>query len=353
MNLVMELHSVSHAMTRFTGRNEEKGNLAREIGSEEMKEPMIPGGYIMLSRKIIESEIWDKPPLYMKVWIYLLSLAQHTEYKGLKRGQLYTSIPKIREACSWYVGARKETPTAREVRNVLDWMRGKSPTKKASRKPFEQSPSVNPNSNMIVTTKVTHGMIVTIENYDVYQTSANYERHTERQDERQDETPLNSSGGSQYKQECIKNEKNDKEKDSWLDAAEPSPENEDLKKIEHHFIQRRGIGILPSASDLESMKSLLDDNIPLSEIIAGIDQAFDRYKPKHRRDGIKRFAYCETVIRSMYQKKKEREQIQQQGGYNHAINGERGTQDTKDSSGKESFTGSYYDQFEGLFGEGG
>src|SRR5690606_19159914 len=154
------------------------------------------------------------------------------------------------------------------------------------------------------------------ENYDVYQS-----RKDEKKTENSHESDTKQTQKHTNKNE--KNYKNDKEKDSWLDASDPSPENEALKKIENHFIQRRGIGIIPSASDIESMKSLLDDNIPLSEIIAGIDLAFDRYKPKHRRDGIKRFAYCETVIRSMYQKKKEREQIQQQGGYNNAINGER------------------------------
>jgi len=42
-----------------------------------MKEILIPGGYILLSRKLIESEIFKKPPLYIKVWNYLLLKAQH------------------------------------------------------------------------------------------------------------------------------------------------------------------------------------------------------------------------------------------------------------------------------------
>ena len=67
-------------------------------------------GFILLSRSLIESEIFSKPPLYLKVWIYLLTRAQHTDYKGLKRGQLYISIPEIQEACSHFEGFRKETP---------------------------------------------------------------------------------------------------------------------------------------------------------------------------------------------------------------------------------------------------
>lgn len=65
-----------------------------------MREPKISGGYVLLPRKIIDSEIINKPPLYLKVWIYLLQIAQHTDYKQLKRGQVRTSIPEIIEACS-------------------------------------------------------------------------------------------------------------------------------------------------------------------------------------------------------------------------------------------------------------
>ena len=68
-------------------------------------------GYILESRKILESEIWNKPPLYFKVWHYLLLNAQHGDYKGLKRGQLITSIPEIQEACSYNVGYRKVKPS--------------------------------------------------------------------------------------------------------------------------------------------------------------------------------------------------------------------------------------------------
>jgi hypothetical protein len=167
----------------------------------------IPGGAIIIARRIIDSEIMKKPPLYMKVWIYLLARAQHKDYKQLKRGQLITSIPEIREACSWYVGARKVKPTEREVRSVLDWMRGKSKTvSSVSRNPNEQSSSVSPNVAMISSSKVTHGLLITIENYSVYQSLDNYERRTETKDERQGEKSSNVAGATEYKQECNKNE---------------------------------------------------------------------------------------------------------------------------------------------------
>ena len=131
-------------------------------------------GYIIESRTILNSEIWKKPPLYFKVWHYLLLKAQHADYKDLKRGQLYTSIGEIREACSYYVGYRKETPSRKEIWSILEWLRN----------PYEGNAEGNTKGNdernMIVTTKATHGILVTICNYNVYQDPKFYEGNDER-----------------------------------------------------------------------------------------------------------------------------------------------------------------------------
>ena len=60
----------------------------------------IPGGCILLSRKILENELFkDTPPAYFKVFIWLLLKAQHKPYKKLKRGQLWTTYRAIALAC--------------------------------------------------------------------------------------------------------------------------------------------------------------------------------------------------------------------------------------------------------------
>ncbi len=159
-----------------------------------MKEPLIPGGYILLSRKIIESEIWDKPPLYIKVWVYLLSKAQHQDYKQLKRGQLWTSIPEIQEACSWYVGFRKETPSKDQIYRIIDWLR----------KSHEQADEKDTTTSMITTMKATQGLLVKIVNYNVYQTSENYERNKERGNEKD----MNTTRPQQHRDNINKNVKN-------------------------------------------------------------------------------------------------------------------------------------------------
>lgn len=130
---------------------------------------MIQGGYILVSRKIEDSNIMSKPPLYLKVWVWLLLRAKFADSEGLKRGQVRTSMPEIREAMAYKTGYRRTIPSIKEIRDVLDWLRSpcEGPTK----------------GTMTVTTKVTHGQIITICNYDYYQNSKNYEGHNDGHNE--------------------------------------------------------------------------------------------------------------------------------------------------------------------------
>lgn len=155
-----------------------------------MDTPKIKGGYVLLPRIILDSPIMNKPPLYYKVWEYLLLNAQHRDYKGLKRGQLFTSIPRIQEAMSWTSGFRKETPSKKQIFGILEWLRNPN--------------GGNAEVTMIVTTKVTHGMIVTICHYNDFQDSSAYEGNNEGNDGK----PMEVEAGEQYKQECFKNDKN-------------------------------------------------------------------------------------------------------------------------------------------------
>ncbi|RMC93047.1 DNA replication protein DnaD [Clostridium autoethanogenum] len=138
-----------------------------------MIEPNIKGGYILLSRTLIESQIFDKPPLYLKVWIYLLSKAQHKDFKRLKRGELWTSISEIREACNWYVGYRKETPTKKQIYTILEWLRN----------PCKWNRERTEKGTMIETTKGTQGMLININKYSFYQDPKNYEGNNQNKNE--------------------------------------------------------------------------------------------------------------------------------------------------------------------------
>jgi uncharacterized phage protein (TIGR02220 family) len=137
-------------------------------------QPKIPGGYILISRRLIESRIMSKPPLYLKVWVWMLLRAQHKEFSGLKKGQLRASIPEVQEAMTYKAGYRTVKPSYKEIRQVFDWLRN----------PDEALAEGTMKGTMIVTTKGTHKMTINIENYCYYQDPNNYEGHTEGQDEK-------------------------------------------------------------------------------------------------------------------------------------------------------------------------
>lgn len=180
-----------------------------------VEQPIIPGGYILLSRRILGSAIWSKPPLYLKIWVYLLTQAQHQEFKGLKRGQLWTSIPEIQEAMAYKVGFRTEKPTKKQVWGVLEWLR--SPTEASpTRFPDEGTATVTMTEPMIVTTKVTHGLLVNIVNYDFYQDSKNYERNVERNDE----GTTKERRGERQGNNIYKNDKNEKKIEDHLSKTD-------------------------------------------------------------------------------------------------------------------------------------
>lgn len=122
-----------------------------------------------MSRKLIESEIWENPPIYLKVWMYLLLKAQFKPYKNLERGQLVVSIPEIIEACSYKVGYRTEKPTKSQIFNILEWLRNSN----------EASDEGYTNETMIETMKTTRGMVVNVSNYNVYQDPKSYEQNDE------------------------------------------------------------------------------------------------------------------------------------------------------------------------------
>lgn len=160
---------------------------------------LIEGGYFLISRKIIESKIWYKPPLYIKVWIYLLSKAQHKDFKELKRGQLWTSIPKIQEACSWYVGYRKEKPSKKQIYTILEWLRN----------PCEQDNEGTATDTMIETTKGTQGLLVSIDNYSVYQDPKSYEGNNEGNNERTTKELRREKQGNNINNDDYNNDNNE------------------------------------------------------------------------------------------------------------------------------------------------
>jgi len=121
------------------------------------------GGFILLARKILDNPVlMNGPPLYLKLWIWILMEANWKDRGTLKRGQLVATILDMQKAVSWKVGYRVRYPTKDEIRSAYEAF-----TK----------------ATMITTMKTTRGMVITICNYDKYQVPENYEPHNEPHNE--------------------------------------------------------------------------------------------------------------------------------------------------------------------------
>lgn len=138
------------------------------------------GGYVLLAKRILDSGLMAKPPLHLKLWVWMLTRAEWREGAKLKRGQLHTSIAEMREAMSYMVGYRKVKPTVKEIRSAYEGFA---------------------KGTMIDTTKGTRGMVITIRNYDKYQNPKNYEGH----DEGHDEKYTKGREGAQDRERILKN----------------------------------------------------------------------------------------------------------------------------------------------------
>ena len=77
-----------------------------------MNSEPIQGGFILLSRKLLKSGIMEMPPLYLKLWIWMLMQASFKDHGNLKRGQFFTSYKKMQKAMAHKVGWQKLLDTA-------------------------------------------------------------------------------------------------------------------------------------------------------------------------------------------------------------------------------------------------
>lgn len=123
------------------------------------KGPAIPGGYILKARKTLTSAIMDKPPLWAKLWDWMLLKASHRDHGGLRKGQFLTTLDEARRAMSWRVGYRTESPTLEQVRNAIEGL---------------------VREGMVATARARGGTLVTVLNYAFYQDPKNYEGRSGR-----------------------------------------------------------------------------------------------------------------------------------------------------------------------------
>ena len=138
-----------------------------------MDNEIINGGFILLSRQILCSEIWRKPPEWLKLFLYILLKVNHKD--GLfPRGSNFFNFKED----------RPPKVTLTQVYEFLRWAKSET-------------------ISFCTTEKTTRGVILKVNNYDYYQSLVNYQFQQENQ-------PSSNSTPTQlqhYKQEC-KNERN-------------------------------------------------------------------------------------------------------------------------------------------------
>lgn len=167
-----------------------------------MKQPIIPGGAILISRQMIDSEIfYSKPSEWLKLWIYILCRVAFKTDKKYKRGELFLKYEWISES----TGASKG-----QIDKFIRWAKS---------------------VDMISTRKSTRGFIVKVNNYGHYQQLDNYYY----------DIPVDTENAVRSKQSrnkvdtIQKNEKNDKNVNipiSSKSKISPSLDDKEITKEE-------------------------------------------------------------------------------------------------------------------------
>jgi hypothetical protein len=233
---------------------------------------IIEKGYILLARNILESEISKKPPHFREIWIWLLQKANHAprNIKGtlINRGQLLASRPQIIEALSWETGKYTLTDVQCAFRFLIK-------------------------RKMIETNKSTRTMIVTICNYDDYQTPANYQVHNQSINKPQSvHNQFVKSPDDKQKQKNYKNYNNSK-----MCVFKENTHTFFRIDVEKLFSERETVlgkqanmGAVTKFYDNYNIKGWMNDGKPIEDLIPFVDQWIntdDEKRPKVKRMVIK------------------------------------------------------------------
>ncbi len=123
-------------------------------------------GAFQLSRSLFTSDIWEMPPTYLKIFIYIIGKANHERkrYRGftVERGQYFCHSGELLDQLRYYIGCCRKNASDSTAKRVLKYLR---------------------DTNRITTAKKPRGILITVINYDKYQNLTNYERTKEHTNE--------------------------------------------------------------------------------------------------------------------------------------------------------------------------
>lgn len=135
----------------------------------------IQGGHFLISRKVFDSAIWQKPPQYYRLLSWLIGKAVFRSghiFKGhiLKRGELIATYREIANALSYRLNRATIKPTLKEIRIMLSWLQSEG---MILLKPLTGGTLPNQGRPKDFTGAYI-GMLIFIVNYDTYQDSKSY-----------------------------------------------------------------------------------------------------------------------------------------------------------------------------------
>ncbi len=239
------------------------------------EEGCLSSGWVKLHRKILDHEIWNDLTTF-RLFTLLLLKANHQEKKKingleLKQGQYIRSYSKLSEDLAYKEGRGMKSPSKATIMRSAKKLQ----------------------SNGIVTISETvNGTMFTIVNYQLYQ---DFDGNREAFRETVTKPFVNRiQNEDETKSEPYQELKNLRIKEK---ERQPSSEQDltPFQKIEDKYLSRKG-GMFTTPYDVAAINRILDQQIPIEDVLAWIDEIFDRYVPKHRADGIKSFTYCEQGI---------------------------------------------------------
>ena len=136
----------------------------------------------MTARKIFDSDLWQKPPSYLKTWVWIIGNANHSDSKDgkIKRGQLITSYDVIANALGHYYNRQRIIPTIKQLRTILKWLEDQDMIKVTPLKASDSGTLTNRGRHH-GQTRAYIGLLIHVVNYDTYQDITVYKgRHLGR-----------------------------------------------------------------------------------------------------------------------------------------------------------------------------
>jgi hypothetical protein len=266
---------------------------------------MIPEGYVLLARKIRKSPLWlSLKATHRIVMIELILQAQfkdgdvvrNGEIIHLKRGQIATSYQQLVND----IGDKEVT--VKVVRNAIN---------KLIKHGFLAKDEAK--------ARAKKGLLLTIVNYDIYQTPENY-KGKGKGEEKDNEGA--KRGQSEGKEGAINNNDNNafnNDFNNGIAATEPRLNNDEIDILLNEYVQLRGSGFIYTQNDVNAAKKILSSGIPLQDALQYMRERMQSYIPKYPGDKINSLNYCVGYILDRYYKEKAKE------GANNVLSINRGS----------------------------